>query len=200
MNTPLDALLRQIRACRVCEAHLPLGPRPVVAAHADARILVVGQAPGLRVHQTGIPWDDLSGERLRDWMGVDHSTFYDERRIAIAPIGFCYPGRKGGGDAPPRPECAPLWHPPLLQLLPNIELTILIGQYALARYLGKRRKRNLTETVRVCRDYLPDYLPLVHPSPRNQPWLQRHPWFVEDVLPLLKQRVQHALAGTASSP
>lgn len=200
MSSPLDVLLHRIRACRVCEAHLPLGPRPVVAAHPDARILVVGQAPGLRVHQTGIPWDDLSGERLRDWMGVDRSTFYDEHQIAIAPIGFCYPGRKGGGDAPPRPECAPLWHAPLLQLLPNIELTILIGQYAIARYLGKQRKQNLTETVRTCRDYLPDYLPLVHPSPRNQPWLQRHPWFAEQVLPLLKDRVQHALSATASTP
>ena len=195
----MDVLLRRIRACRVCDAHLPLGPRPVLAAHPAARILIVGQAPGLRVHQTGIPWDDLSGERLRDWMGVDRSTFHDEHRIAIAPIGFCYPGRKGGGDAPPRPECAPLWHPPLLQLLPNIELTILIGQYAMARYLGKRRQQNLTETVRNCRDYLPDYLPLVHPSPRNQPWLQRHPWFAEEVLPLLKERVQHALNAAAST-
>ncbi|MFQ6017919.1 MAG: uracil-DNA glycosylase family protein, partial [Kiloniellaceae bacterium] len=156
----LDALLREVRACRVCAAHLPLGPRPVLRARATARLLIVGQAPGTRVHETGIPWNDPSGDRLRAWLDLGRETFYDEARIAIVPMGFCYPGRNPrGGDNPPRPECAPLWHPPLLAALPKIALTLLVGTYAQAFYLGRRRKKTMTETVKAWRDYLPDFLP-----------------------------------------
>jgi uracil-DNA glycosylase len=186
----LDALLREVRACEMCAAHLPHPPRPVLRAAATARILIVGQAPGRRVHETGIPWNDPSGDRLRDWMGVSRATFYDESRIAIIPTGFCYPGTGKGGDLPPRPECAPLWHPRLRAALPDIRLTLLVGSYAQAYYLGGRAQKTLTETVRHYRDYLPEYLPLPHPSPRNQMWLKRNPWFAEEVLPLLRELVQ----------
>jgi uracil-DNA glycosylase len=159
-----------------------------------ARLLVVGQAPGRKVHDTGIPWNDPSGDRLRSWLGMDRDTFYDESRIAIIPTGLCFPGTGKGGDLPPRPECAPLWHPPLLAELPNIRLTLLIGQYAQAYYLGPRRKKTLTETVAAWKEYLPEYLPLPHPSPRNQMWLKRNPWFERDLLPVLRQKVSEALA------
>ncbi|MBS0558300.1 MAG: uracil-DNA glycosylase family protein [Proteobacteria bacterium] len=193
MSKKLDALLREIRACRICEQHLPLGPNPVLRASATARILVVGQAPGTKVHATGIPWNDASGERLRAWMGIDADTFYDEARIAIVPMGFCYPGRGKGGDNPPRPECARTWHPQLIPMLKNVRLTLLIGQYAQAYFLRERRKASLTETVRAFADYLPDYLPMVHPSPRNQGWLKRHAWFERDLLPVLRERVHELL-------
>ena len=187
----LERVLRDARACRVCAAELPLGPRPVVRARATARLLIVGQAPGTRVHETGIPWNDPSGDRLRDWLDVDKETFYDQDRIAIVPMGFCYPGRNPrGGDNPPRPECAPLWHPPLLAALPAVELTLLVGLYAQRRYLAKRRKGNLTETVRAWTDYGPAYLPLPHPSWRNTAWLKRHPWFEAELLPELRARVR----------
>ena len=186
----LEALLTAVRGCRACEAHLPLGPRPVISAAATARILIVGQAPGLRVHQTGIPWNDASGERLRAWMGVDSQVFYDESRIAIIPMGYCYPGRGDGGDLPPRPECANLWLDLLLARLPRIELTLLIGQHAQRHFLGARRKRSLADTVNAWEDYAPDYLPLPHPSPRNQPWLQRHPWFEQKLVPVLQARLR----------
>lgn len=186
MPETLDTLLRDVRACRVCAAHLPLGPRPVVQAGSSARILIVGQAPGLRVHQTGIPWDDLSGERLREWMGVEKTQFYDASRIAIVPMGLCYPGRGKGGDLPPRPECAPLWLDRLLVQLPRIEVTLLIGQYAQRRFLGAGRKKTLTATVKAWREYAPRSIPLPHPSPRNQPWFQRHPWFDQEVVPMLR--------------
>jgi len=187
---PLEALLCEVRACRLCEAQLPLGPRPVLRAHANARVLIVGQAPGTRVHATGIPWNDPSGERLRDWLQVDRATFYDELRFAIIPAGLCYPGRGRSGDLPPRPECAPTWHPRLRALLPRIELTLLVGQYAQAFYLGLRRKATLTATVHAWREYLPDFLPLPHPSPRNTRWLQVNPWFARDVLPELRERTR----------
>lgn len=190
----LDKLLHQVRACTVCAPHLPLGPRPILRAGATARLLVVGQAPGRRVHETGIPWNDPSGDRLRSWLGMDRDTFYDESRIAIIPTGFCYPGTGKGGDLPPRPECAPRWHPPLLAVLPDIRLTLLIGQYAQAYYLGPRAKKALTETVAAWKEYLPQYLPLPHPSPRNQMWLKRNPWFERDLLPVLRQKVREALA------
>lgn len=193
MTRKLDALLREIRACRICEAHLPLGPNPVLRASATARILVVGQAPGTKVHASGIPWNDASGERLRAWMGVDRDTFYDEKRIAIVPMGFCYPGRSRGGDSPPRPECARTWHPRLIPLLRNVRLTLLVGQYAQAYFLRGRRRGSLTATVRAFADYLPDYLPMVHPSPRNQGWLKRHPRFERDLLPVLRERVHELL-------
>lgn len=188
-------LLDRIAACRLCEAHLPLGPRPIVrAADPAARILIVGQAPGTKVHASGIPWDDASGKRLRDWMGVGPDIFYDETKFAIVPMGFCYPGRGKGGDNPPRPECAPLWHNRVREHLPNIELTLLIGSYAMAHYLGDKRKTTLGETVRAWQDYAPQgFLPLVHPSPRNQMWLRRNPWFEEEIVPYLRQRVAAAL-------
>ena len=185
----LEALLTAVRGCRACEAHLPLGPRPVLAAAATARILVVGQAPGLRVHQTGIPWNDASGERLRGWMGVDGAAFYDASRIAIIPMGYCYPGRGTGGDKPPRLECATLWLDLLLARLPHIELTLLIGQYAQRHFLGRRRKDSLAETTKRWREYAPAYFPLPHPSPRNQPWLKRNPWFEQRLVPELRRRV-----------
>jgi uracil-DNA glycosylase len=193
----LDLLLREVRACRLCEQYLPLGPRPVLRADARARILIVGQAPGTRVHATGIPWNDPSGDRLRHWLEVGRETFYDERRIAIIPAGLCYPGRGRSGDLPPRPECAPHWHPRLRALLPDVELTLLVGQYAQAFYLGTRRKASLTATVHAWRDYLPEYLPTPHPSPRNTRWLQVNPWFERDVLPHLRARV-HQLIATPS--
>lgn len=185
----LETLLAAVRACRACEAHLPLGPRPVLSAGATARILVVGQAPGLRVHRTGVPWDDPSGDRLRAWMGVDKAAFYDASRIAIIPMGYCYPGRGTGGDMPPRHECATLWLDQLLARLPRIELTLLIGQYAQRHFLGSRRKASLAETARAWQEYTPQYLPLPHPSPRNQPWFKRHRWFERDIVPVLRARV-----------
>lgn len=194
MSGALDTLLRQIRACRLCAAQLPLGPRPVLRASAGARLLIVSQAPGARVHASGIPWDDASGRRLREWLQLDAATFYDERRVAIVPMGFCYPGRAGSGDAPPRPECRATWHPRLLPLLRNVELTLSIGQYAQAYCLGARRKASLGDTVRAWRDYLPAQLPLPHPSPRNVGWFKANPWFDAEVLPALRARVQAVLA------
>jgi uracil-DNA glycosylase len=161
----------------------------VLSAGGTARILVVGQAPGLRVHQTGVPWDDPSGDRLRAWMGVDKEVFYDESRIAIIPMGYCYPGRGNGGDMPPRRECATLWLDQLLARLPRIELTLLIGRYAQRHFLGGRRKASLAETARAWQEYAPRYLPLPHPSPRNQPWFQRHPWFERGLVPEVRARV-----------
>ncbi len=190
----LETVVRAARACRVCAADLPLGPRPVLRARAGARLLIVGQAPGTRVHETGIPWNDPSGERLRDWLAVDRATFYDEARIAIVPMGLCYPGRDGrGGDRPPRPECAPLWHAPLIAALPAVELTLLVGLYAQAHYLGERRRASLTETVRAWADYGPGFLPLPHPSWRNTAWLKRNPWFAAELLPELRARVRALL-------
>lgn len=189
----LETLLREARACRVCAAALPRGPRPVLRAAAGARVLLVGQAPGTKVHETGIPWNDPSGDRLRRWLDVDRRTFYDAQRIAIVPMGFCYPGRDPrGGDLPPRPECAPLWHPRLLAALPRLELALLVGSYAQRYYLGDRRRGTLSETVRAFRDYLPHEIPLPHPSWRNTAWLRRNPWFERELLPVLRQRL-HAL-------
>ncbi|MCC7325305.1 MAG: uracil-DNA glycosylase family protein [Burkholderiales bacterium] len=190
----LEDLLVAVRACRACADQLPLGPRPVLRAHAAARILIVGQAPGLRVHTTGIPWDDPSGARLREWMGVDEATFYDDSRIAIIPMGYCYPGRGDGGDKAPRRECSELWLDRLLEKLPRRELTLLIGTYAQQHFLGGGRKHSLAETTRAWRDYAPDYIPLPHPSPRNQPWFKRHPWFEQDLLPVLRTRIAALVA------
>ena len=185
----LQGLLVAVRDCRACEAHLPLGPRPVLQVGASARLLVVGQAPGVRVHNSGIPWDDPSGERLRAWTGLDKARFYDESQVAIIPLGFCYPGRGRGGDLPPRRECAALWLAPLLARLPQIELTLLIGLHAQRHFLGRRRKGSLTETVKAWREYAPHYLPLPHPSARNTPWFQRNPWFDHELLPALNARI-----------
>ena len=196
----ITPLLDEIAACRVCAAHLPLGPRPVLrASDPAARILVVGQAPGTRVHASGIPWDDASGKRLRDWLGVTPDEFYDESWFAIMPMGFCYPGRGKGGDNPPRPECAPLWHDRVRAFLPNIRLTLLIGAYAHAYYLGARRKASLGETVKAWQDYVDDgFLPLVHPSPRNQMWLRRNPWFEAEIVPFMRERVRSCLSQPQS--
>lgn len=191
----LPTLLKAVRACRVCEAHLPLGARPVLQVGADARILVIGQAPGARVHASGIPWDDASGEKLRAWMGVDKTTFYDDSKIAIIPMGYCYPGRGGGGDLPPRRECAELWLDQLLKRLPHVALTLLIGLHAQRHFLSARRQTTLTETLRRWQDHAPDYIPLPHPSPRNTPWFQSHPWFEQELVPMLRDRVQPLLAG-----
>lgn len=195
MAETLDDLLARVRACRICAAHLPLGPRPVLRAAVTARLLIVGQAPGTKVHDTGIPWNDPSGDRLRDWMQVDRATFYDERRIAIIPTGFCYPGRlPRGGDAPPRPECAPTWHPSLRAHLPDIGLTLLVGSYAQAYYLAARRRGSLTETVRAWTEFLPDVLPLPHPSWRTTGWQRKNPWFDSELLPELRRRVRELSA------
>ncbi|NMM27765.1 MAG: uracil-DNA glycosylase family protein [Glaciimonas sp.] len=190
----LDALLTEVRACRACEQHLPLGPRPIVRAAAQARILIVGQAPGARVHVSGIPWDDASGDRLRTWLGIDLASFHDESQFAIIPMGFCYPGRGTSGDKPPRRECAQMWLDSLLEQLPEIQLTLLIGQYAQHHFLGTSRRPSLTETVRAWQEYAPTFIPLPHPSPRNQGWFQRHPWFENEVLPMLRGRVESILA------
>lgn len=188
----LETLVKEARACRVCAAHLPHGPRPVLRAAASARLMIIGQAPGSKVHATGIPWNDPSGDRLREWLALDKEVFYDESRIAIVPMGFCYPGRDArGGDLPPRPECAPLWHPPLRAALTRVDLTLLVGQYAQAHYLGRRR--NLTETVRAWADYGPEYLPLPHPSWRNTGWLKKNPWFETELLPTLRARAHSLL-------
>lgn len=185
----LEALLAAVRDCRVCADALPLGPRPVLHAGDTARTLIVGQAPGLRVHRSGIPWDDPSGERLRLWTGLAPERFYDASQVAIIPMGYCYPGRGNGGDLPPRRECAALWLDQLLARLPRVELTLLIGLHAQRHFLGNRRKRSLTETVEAWRDYAPDYLPLPHPSPRNTPWFKRNPWFEQELLPVLRKRI-----------
>jgi len=190
----LAALLREIRACQACAAHLPLGPRPVLRAKASARLLIIGQAPGIKVHESGVPWNDRSGDRLRDWLQLDRDVFYDESRVAIMPMGFCYPGvDANGGDRPPRRECAPLWHARVLQRLPNIELALLVGSYAQRYYLGDSCAATMTETVQRWCKYAPRFIPLPHPSWRNTGWLKRNPWFNSELLPLLHERVQSLL-------
>lgn len=191
MQDSLAQLLDHIRACRHCAADLPCGPRPVVQAAPTARLRIVGQAPGRKVHETGIPWNDASGDRLRAWLGLSTARFHDPAKVAIMPIAFCYPGRARSGDNPPRPECAPRWHDALNARLPAIGLTLLVGQWAQARYLGPRRKATLGETVRAWRDYLPlGLVPLPHPSPRNQPWLAKNPWFEAELVPAIRETVQ----------
>lgn len=192
----LDNLLTEIRACRICEKHLLLGPRPVVQASATSRLLIVSQAPGRKVHDSGVPFNDVSGERLREWMGIDKATFYDPGRVAIVPMGFCFPGSGKSGDLPPRPECAPTWHPRLLPLLTQVQLTLAIGQYAQTGLLGSARAATLTDTVRDWRTHLANgVLPLPHPSPRNRPWVIHNPWFESELLPVLRQRVRAALSA-----
>ena len=186
----LRSLIKEARACRVCAPHLPLGPKPVFLVGAGAHLMIVGQAPGRRVHRTGIPWNDPSGDLLRAWLRMDLAQFYDTRRIAILPTGLCYPGSGKRGDLPPRPECAPLWHPRFRAALPGIRLTLLVGMHAQAYYLGKRRKKTMAQTVRAFRDYLPEFFPLPHPSPRNRLWMKNNPWFVEEVVPALRRRVR----------
>ncbi|MBI1211098.1 MAG: uracil-DNA glycosylase family protein [Alphaproteobacteria bacterium] len=195
-RTSFATLLTEIRACRVCAAELPHEPRPVLQARPSARLVIVGQAPGTRVHASGTPFTDPSGDRLRSWLGIDSETFYDERRIAIIPMGFCFPGLDDkGGDLPPRRECAPLWREKLFSALKHVELTLLVGQYAQAWHLKERRKSSLTETVQAWREYGPDFIPLPHPSWRNNAWVKKNPWFETELLPVLRKRVAAALAG-----
>jgi uracil-DNA glycosylase len=194
----LTSLLTEVRACTLCAAHLPLGPRPVVQVHASARILVAGQAPGRKVHETGLPFNDASGERLRAWMGISREVFYNERKIAIVPMGFCYPGTGKSGDLPPRPECAPAWRAPLLAHLKDLQLTLAIGQYAQAYHLPPQRG-TLTDAVQAWRSHWPQLVPLPHPSPRNNGWLKANPWFEAELVPLLRERVAQVLAAGAAT-
>ncbi len=191
--SPLEQLTVEIRACTLCAHALPMGPRPVLQVSESARILIVGQAPGIRVHQTGVPFDDPSGNRLRAWMGIDKNVFYDAEKIAIVPMGFCYPGTGKSGDLPPRPECAPTWRAKLLDQLPQISLTLVIGQYAQAWHLGRLAKDNLTETVKAWQEFGRHVIPLPHPSPRNNIWLKKNPWFEQEVIAALQQQVRWAL-------
>lgn len=186
-------LLTEVRQCTLCEPELPMGARPVVQLHPNAKILVAGQAPGRRVHASGKPFDDPSGDRLRQWMGVDKTTFYNAEKLAIIPMGLCYPGTGKSGDLPPRPECAPAWRQKLLQQLPNLELTLAIGQYAQSWHIDEP-KQTLTERVKNWESYWPELLPLPHPSPRNNLWLKRNPWFEDSIIPTLQERVSALLS------
>jgi uracil-DNA glycosylase len=192
----LDAILADIAACRACAGELPHEPRPVTRVSAQTRLLICGQAPGRRVHESGIPFDDPSGERLRSWMGIDRATFYGRPEIGVAAMAFCFPGTNPkGGDYPPPPRCAQLWRPQLMAALPKMELTLLVGGYAQVWALGDRAKRNMTETVAAWTEYLPHYLPMPHPSWRNTAWLKRNPWFEDEVTPYLRHRVADILAA-----
>lgn len=190
----LTKLLREVRACQICSANLPLGPRPVLQMASTARLLIIGQAPGSKVHASGIPWSDPSGDRLRDWMQLEPSVFYDQKKVAILPMGFCYPGAgPNQGDLPPRPECAPLWHERLMKHLPNLQVTVLVGQYAQRYYLGSKRKGSMTETVAAFTAYGPRFFPLPHPSWRSIIWMRKHAWFEQNVVPELRKVVRKAI-------
>jgi uracil-DNA glycosylase len=189
----MHQLLTQIKNCTLCEPYLALGARPVVSASVNSKVVIVGQAPGTKVHASGIPWDDASGKQLRRWLDVTDEQFYNEEIFAIIPMGFCYPGKGKSGDLPPRKECAPKWHQPLFDLMPNLELIILIGMYAQNYYLGDNAKSTLTETVNHYPEYLPKYFVLPHPSPRNRFWLTKNPWFEKEVVPQLQQRIKTLL-------
>jgi len=185
----MKKLLNDIRGCMVCKDYLPHVPNPVVQASRRSKIVLIGQAPGRKVQESGIPWNDQSGDELRRWLGVDKDQFYDAQVFALVPMCFCYPGKGVSGDLPPRPECAPLWHKKLFSNMPEIRLTVLIGQYAQKYYLGDSKKASLTDTVKNFSIYLPAYLPLVHPSPRNKIWQKKNPWFTGEVIPVLQQKV-----------
>ncbi len=200
MSDAFDSLLAEIRACTICAPHLPLGPRPIVRGRGSARLLIISQAPGTRVHETGLSFNDRSGDRLRDWLGLDRDTFYDESRVAIMAMGFCYPGRDGkGGDLPPRPECAPLWHPRLRPLFGAVALTLLVGSYAIRHYLPQARGRKMTETIEGWRSLPPEIFVLPHPSWRTTLWLRDNAWFENEALPELRARVAAALSPIARS-
>lgn len=185
-----SSLLKEIRACQVCAYHLRLPPKPVIQAHAAARLLIIAQAPGARARASGLPFDDPSGDRLRRWLGIDRSVFYDETRIALMPMGFCYPGSSAGGDLPPCKDCAPLWHPQVLPYLSKIRLTLLVGSYAQRYYL---KGPSMTEAVKNWRAHLPKLLPLPHPSWHNNAWIKQNPWFENELLPVLKRRVKQII-------
>lgn len=189
-NKEFDILLHKIRQCKICEPHLPLGANPVMNASIRSKVIIIGQAPGLKVHQTGIPWNDKSGDQLRSWLDVTSDSFYNPDNFAIIPMGFCYPGKGKSGDLPPRKECAPLWHQPLIEATSKTKLILLIGNYAQRYYLKEQAKKTLTETVYNFENYLPLYFPLPHPSPRNFIWQSKNPWFTEKVLPVLKEKIK----------
>jgi len=197
MAQTLIPLLRDVRACEVCAPHLELGPRPIVQVGSRAKVVIIGQAPGRRVHESGVPWDDPSGVRLRAWLGLSDAQFYDPDVVALIPMGFCFPGAGKSGDLPPRQECAPLWHSRLLAELPSDRLDVIIGQYAQARYIADRGK-TLTETVSRWASYLPNRVVMPHPSPRNRRWLTQNPWFEEDAIPRIQARVAEVLAPDAA--
>jgi uracil-DNA glycosylase family 4 len=188
--TAMKKLLTEIRACTVCTKYLPNKPRPIIQAGINAKIVIIGQAPGQKVQDSGIPWDDQSGNELRRWLGVSKKEFYDSNVFALVPMGFCYPGKGASGDLPPRPECASLWHQRLLSKMMQVQLIILIGQYAQKYYLGEELKPTLTDTVKNFKAYLPKYLPLVHPSPRNKVWQKKNPWFEAEIVPALRLVVE----------
>ena len=185
----MQDLLKEIRACTICQASLALGPRPVLAATEKSRIAIVGQAPGKVVHESGVPWQDKSGDRLRLWLGISKSQFYDPDLLALIPMGFCYPGKGKSGDLPPREECAPQWHGALFSKMRSLQLIVIIGSYAQDYYLKDQKKKTLTETVKCYQQFLPEYFVLPHPSPRNNIWLRKNQWFEEEVIPKLKERV-----------
>lgn len=189
----MKPLLQKIRNCKECNEHLPLGANPIIAASSTCKLIIIGQAPGRIVHQTGIPWNDKSGDNLRTWLGIDKPAFYNDEKIALMPMGFCFPGTGKSGDLPPRKECAPLWHNTLLDSMPNAKLILLIGQYAQNYYLKESAQATLTDTVKAYKTYLPIYFPLPHPSPRNNIWLAKNPWFGEEILPKLKLMIQKVL-------
>jgi uracil-DNA glycosylase len=191
----MDGLLKEIAGCTICAASLDHTPRPVVSAHQHSEILIIGQAPGTRVHESGIPWDDKSGDNLRSWLGIDKTTFYHPKLVALLPMGFCYPGKGPSGDLPPRPECAPQWHHKLLTSMRKVKLTLLVGGYAQKYYLQGDAKKTLTETVRNFEDYLPEFFPLPHPSPRNNIWQAKNRWFAELTLPRLKQEIKNIMGA-----
>lgn len=186
----MDVLLQEIRGCTLCAGKLPNDPFPVVRASTESKVLIVGQAPGRLVHESGIPWNDPSGDRLRQWLGVSREEFYDTSKFALVPMGFCYPGTGSSGDYPPRKECAPQWHQQLTDAMPKLQLTLLIGAYAQKYYLGNRMKQNLTETVASTHEYYPEFIALPHPSPRNNTWMKKNPWFAQEVLPLLESALR----------
>lgn len=189
MSTTLNQLVQEVRGCTLCTSHLPFPPKPIIQIDSQAQILIAGQAPGRKVQDTGIPFNDASGKRLRSWMGLDSEQFYNPKIVAILPMGFCFPGSTTSGDLPPRSECAPAWRNRLLDLLPNIELTLLIGKYAQNWHLPEQQKLTLTNTVKDWNHYWPSVLPLPHPSPRNNRWLKQNPWFETDVIPALQKRI-----------
>lgn len=192
-NNAFANLQANIRGCTICAKDLPLGPRPIFQISSTARILIAGQAPGSKVHASGISFEDASGDRLRDWLGLDRETFYDASRVAILPMGFCYPGTGKSGDLPPRPECAAAWREKILGELTAVKFTLVIGQYSMAWHLGSRAKATLTETVQAWREYQPQLWPMPHPSPRNNIWLKKNPWFAQEVLPELRKQVRLVL-------
>lgn len=196
-RTSLTHLLTEVRACTVCAQHLDHEPRPIVQLAAGARIVIIGQAPGRRVHESGIPWDDSSGRTLRTWLGLTDEQFYNPSVVALVPMGFCYPGSAASGDKPPRPECAPLWHDALLSQLPADRLEVIIGMYAQKRYVTDRR-RTLTETVANWSAYLPAQVVMPHPSPRNRHWLTKNPWFEAETIPAVQERIAEVMGDAAN--